>query len=179
MTQIGNTYAAGLYDLARDEGLCRQVLEQLNVLDAAFAREPDYLRLLSAPNLTKEERCDILDQGFRGKVHPYVLNFMKLLTEKGYMRHFPDCCHAYRAQYNDDHGILPVCAATAVALTPEQTRKLTKKLEALTGKTVELTNRIDPSVLGGVRLDYSGTRVDGTVKNRLDNIRQLLKNTIL
>ena len=179
MTQIGNTYAAGLYSLAKEEDLSGQILEQLTALDAAFSREPDYLRLLAAPNLSKEERCDILDEGFRGKVHPYVLNFMKLLTQKGYIRHFSDCCHAYREQYHDDHGILPVCAVSAVPLTAEQTAKLQKKLEAITGKAVELTNRVDPAVLGGVRLDYSGRRVDGTVQNRLDAVRQLLKNTVL
>ena len=104
---------------------------------------------------------------------------MKILTEKGYIRRFGECCAAYRVQYNEDHGILPVCASTAVALKPEQAARLTAKLEAMTGKTVELTNRIDPSVMGGVRLDYSGKRVDGTVKNRLDTVSELLKNTIL
>ena len=50
---------------------------------------------------------------------------------------------------------------------------------AITGKTVELHCRIDPTVLGGIRLDYDGKRVDGTVKNRLDAMAALLKNTVL
>ena len=48
-----------------------------------------------------------------------------------------------------------------------------------TGKTVELVCRVDPAVLGGVRLDYDGKRVDGTVANRLDTIRTMRKNTVL
>ena len=48
-----------------------------------------------------------------------------------------------------------------------------------TGKTVDLINQVDPAVLGGVRLDYDGKRVDGTVQNRLDTIGSLLKNTVL
>ena len=51
--------------------------------------------------------------------------------------------------------------------------------EKLTDKTVELTNRIDPACLGGVRLDYDGKRVDGTVRSRLDAIHNMLKNTVL
>ena len=179
MSQIGNTYAQGLYALAKEEDLTKQILDQLETLNTAFLQEPDFLLLLAAPNLSKEERCAILDESFRGKVHPYVLNFMKLLTEKGYMRLFSDCCRAYTEQFNEDNGIVEVWAVTAVALTQEQAQKLTRKLEAKLGKTVTLKNRIDPDVLGGVRLDYKGKRVDGTVKNRLDSVAALLKNTVL
>lgn len=179
MTGIGNAYAQGLYALAKDEGLTETVLQQLSTLHTAFVEEPDFLRLLSVPNMSKQEKLSVLDNSFRGKVHPYILNFLKLLTEKSKIRHFPQCCVAFREQYNDDHGILPVKAVTAVALSPAQTEKLTKKLCAITGKTVELTNRIDPTCLGGIRLDYDGKRVDGTVKNRLDGISATLKNTQL
>ena len=179
MSRIANAYAQGLYSLAQEEQLTEPILQELTVLEQAFSQEPDFLRLLSAPNLSREERCQILDDSFRGKLQPYVLNFLKLLTEKGCIRHFCDCCKAYRAQYNQDNGILPVRAVTAVPLTESQSGKLQKKLEALTGKTIELTNRVDPEVLGGVRLDYDGKRVDGTVKNRLDSVRQLLDHTVL
>ena len=74
---------------------------------------------------------------------------------------------------------LPVTAVTAVALSEEQAARLKEKLEKLTEKTVELTNRMDPDVLGGVRLDYDGKRLDDTVAHRLDTVRGLLKNTVL
>jgi len=179
MSQVGSTYAQGLYSLAQEEDLTKTILEQLRLLDTAFVQEPDFLRLLAAPNLSKEERCAVLDDSFRGKVHPYVLNFLKLLTEKGYARHFHDCCRAYTRQYNEDNGILSVIAVTAVALDEDRKQRLTRKLAGITGKTVALENRIDPEVLGGVRLDYDGKRVDGTVRNRLDTISKLLKNTVL
>ena len=179
MTQIGNVYGEALYSLAREENLSDAVLQELKLLRDAFAQEPDFVRLLSAPNLSKEERCTILDRSFRGKVQPYVLNFLKILTEKGYARYFCDCCDAYRELYNADHGILTVKAVTAVALTDQQAAKLSAKLASITGKTIELQNRVDPGCLGGVRLDYDGKRVDGTVASRLDAVRSLLKNTVL
>lgn len=179
MSQVAGVYAQALYSLAKEEGRDKIILDQMDVLCHAFEEEPEFLRLLSAPNLPKAERCDILDNSFREQVEPYLLNFMKLLTEKGYARHFPDCCKAYRAEYNADHGILPVRAVTAVPLTNSQIQKLTDKLEQVTGKSVQIINRTDPSVLGGVRLDYDGKRVDGTVQSRLDTISSLLKNTVL
>lgn len=179
MTEVGTVYGQALYDLAKQENLDAQILSQLTVLDKSFLEEPEFLRLLRAPSLSKEERCQIVDTSFRGKVHPYVLNFLKILTEKGYSRHFFHCVEAYRKSYHTDHNILPVTAVTAVALTGEQTEKLQSKLCSLTGKTVELTNRIDPSILGGVRLDYDGQRLDDTILHRLDAVRSLLKNTVL
>ena len=179
MSQVATMYAQALYDLAKEEKLDAVILQQLGALRAAFAEEPSFVRLLSAPNLSKQERCKILDDSFRGKVETYLLHYLKLLTEKGYMRHFEGSCKAYEEIYNRDHGILPVRAVTAVALTDAQAQKLTAKLEKITGKTVVLTNRVDPAVMGGVRLDYDGKCVDGTVKNRLDAVGNLLKNTVL
>ena len=179
MTQAGIVYGEALYDLAKSENLSEEILSQITVLAESFREEPDFLRLLAAPNLSKGERCEILDRSFRDKVHPYVLNFLKILTEKGYVRHFADCCDAYQDCYNRDNGILPVTAVTAVPLTRPQVAKLTEKLSVLTGKTVSLTNRVDPKILGGVRLDYDGKRLDDTVSHRLDAVRGLLKNTVL
>ena len=179
MTQIGNVYAAGLYSLAKEEGLEKVILQELDPLETAFCENPEFVKLLSAANLSRQERCGILDDSFRGKVQPYVLNFLKILTEKGYMRQFGDCCRAFHRQYNEDNGILPVKAVTAVAMTEAQKSRLTEKLSGITGKTIELQCRVDPACMGGVRLDYDGMRVDGTVKNRLDSISALLQSTVL
>ena len=179
MTQAGIVYGEALYALAKEEGLANQVLEELNSLNEGFHQEPDYLRLLSSPNLSKQERCQIIDDSFQGKLNDYVLNFLKILTEKGYMRHFSDCCASYKNLYNQDNGILPVTAVTAVPMTEAQIGKLTGKLIQITGKKIELANRVDPSCLGGMRLDYDGKRLDDTVSHRLDAVRAMLKNTVL
>ena len=179
MTEVGSVYGGSLYELAKDESLGKLIGEQLAVLQQSFRQEPDFIRLLSSPNLAKQERCQILDDSFRGKVHPYLLNFLKILTEKGYMRYFSDCCDAYTEHYDQDNGILRVTAVSAVALSSEQADKLKAKLSRITGKEIALRNRIDPAVLGGVRLDYDGKRLDDTVSNRMDTIRDLLNKTVL
>ena len=179
MTRIASVYAEALYGLTRDERLCDEVLAQLDVLGAAFDAEPDFLRLLSTPSLSKEERLHIVEESFGGRVHPYLLNFMKILTQKGYMRSFMDCCAAYRELYNEQNGILPVKVVTAVPLKQAQENRLQSKLNAMTGKQVRLENVIEPDCLGGVRLEYDGKRVDDTIRHRLDAVHSLLKNTIL
>ena len=179
MTEVGSVYGLALYDLAKSEALTEQILKELNVLRQSFEAEPDFLKLLSTPAMTKQDRCGILEDSFRGKLQPYLLNFLKILTEKGYIRHFFHCCDAYRDQYNRDNGILPVTVVTAIPMTEDQQNRLRDKLTTLTGKTIELNSRIDPACLGGVRLDYDGKRLDDTVAHRLDAIRTVLKNTVL
>ena len=179
MTEIGSVYGDALYELAKEEGLTESIGQQLRLLQDSFRQEPDFIRLLSAPNLTKAERCQILDDSFRGKVEPYLLNFLKILTEKGYMRYFSDCTDAYTERYNLDNGILSVTAITAVPMNDDQKARLTEKLGRITGKKIALLSRVDPRVLGGIRLDYDGRRLDDTVSHRLDSIRDLLNKDVL
>ena len=179
MTEITAGYAQALFDLAQEETLDSVIMEQLQVLSTAFSQEPDFLRLLATPNISKNERYQILDESFRNQVHPYVLNFMKLLTEKGEILRFGSCVKQYKTLYYEANGMISVLAVSAVELTAEQKQRLQQKLEAVTGKTVQLETKVDPSCLGGVRLDYDGKRIDGTVKNRLDAMRTQLNHTAL
>ena len=179
MTDAANVYGQALYELARDEGLSPRILGELKVLKTSFAQEPGFVQLLASPTVPKQERCQILDSSLRSQVHPYVLNFLKILTEKGYMRYFSDCCDAYTGHFDQDNGILRVTAVTAVALSEGQADRLTQKLTGITGKRIVLKNRIDSTVLGGVRLDYDGQRLDDTVSHRMASIRDLLSKTVL
>ncbi len=179
MSSVATVYGQALYGLAKDNGQDAAVLQQMAALDESFRAEPEFIRLLCAANLTKAERCQIVDSSFRGRVEQCLLNFMKILTEKGYIRHFSQCCKVYRGLYNEDHGILEVRAVTATALTQQQFDRLRDKLAGLTGKVISLHNSIDPSCLGGVRLDYDGKRLDDTLQHRLDSMRSLLANTVL
>ena len=179
MTEAASVYGEALYALAKDENKSDMMLAQLKALDESFAAEPDFLRLMSAPNLSKIERKEILDTCFKGKTDVYLLNFLKILMEKGYIRQFSSCVQVFRDLYNEDHGIMSVSAVTAVPMSDAQKAKLVSKLSGITGKQIELINTIDPACIGGVRLDYDGKRVDDTIIHRLDAMSNMLKNTIL
>ena len=88
MTKTAKTYGGALYDLAKEEALCEGLLGQLQVIAAVFEETPEYRKLLLEPSIPKEERRKLLDDAWQGRVHPYVLNFLKILTEKGYMRYY-------------------------------------------------------------------------------------------
>ena len=156
--------------------------ERCALLDEAvalFKANPDYLHLLSTPSIPKRERCGLLDEALRDQVHLYVLNFLKILCEKGTLRELSGCARAYRVRYNQAHGILEATATTAVAMTEQQAKSLHEKLEKLTGKTIDLKTKVDPAVLGGIRLDVEGTELDGTVQNRLSALRRDIASVTL
>ena len=178
MSQIGTVYGQALYDLALEEDLTESILQQLQIVKSCLDDEPQYLELLSSAALSKAERCQLLQKSM-STLHPYLLNFLKILTEKGYMRRFADCQRTYQQCYYRDNNMLPVSAVTAIALSAEQSETLQARLSELTGKTVLLSNKVDPSLLGGIRLDYDGKQIDDTIVHRLDSVRQLLKNTVL
>ena len=179
MTEIARMYGGSLYDLAAEEGLETRILEELDAVADILKQDPEYLHLLSIPSIPKKERCALLDEAFRGKVHLYVLNFVKILCEKGTLRELPGCARAYRVRYNQAHGILEAAATTAVAMTEQQVKSLHEKLEKLTGKTIDLKTKVDPAVLGGIRLDIEGTELDGTVQNRLAALRRDIASVTL
>ena len=179
MTETAKRYGGSLYDLAAEEKLEEAILADVEDCAKIMAENPDYLHLLSLPNLPKKERCDLIDEAFGGQVHPYVVNFMKILCENGTLRELRGCAQEYRLRYNEAHGILEAMAVSAIPLSEENRAKLEAKLCALTGKTVQLKSKVDPSVLGGIRLDMDGTRMDGTVQNRLDTLRRNISSAVL
>lgn len=179
MTQVGIVYGQALYSLAREERLTENILSQLRLVKACFDAEPDYLSLLGSVSLPKPERCQLLDESLGKALHPYLLNFLKILVEQGKIRYFPDCFTAYQQDYYNDHNILPVTAVTAIALSQPQTQQLKEKLAKITGKDILLSNRVDSGLMGGVRLEYDGKQLEDSIAQRMQQMRQLLKNTVL
>ena len=171
MTQFAKLYGGSLFDLAAEEGADGAILDQLEECLSLLRENPDYLKLLSTPSLPKKERCGLLDQALRGSVHQYLLNFLKILCERGQLGQLSQCAAAYRQKYNQAHGIVEATAVSAVALTDDQALRLRQKLESVTGKQIRLRCKVDPAVLGGIRLDIDGTELDGTVRSRLAGLR--------
>lgn len=179
MTRTAKTYGGALYDLAKEERLESVLLDDLRLITTIFKEQPDYLRLLCTPSISKEERRGLIDEAWRGQVHPYALNFMKLLCDNGTLHEFSGCAEAYRRRYNEANGILEVRAVTATAMGDALREKLQKKLESVTGKQIELSTRIDADLLGGVRLELPDRQLDGTVAHHLDQIQRTLRNTVI
>ena len=176
MTALEKEYGDAIYALATEENCVDPVLEGLELVVGVFREEPGYLTLVQNPALPKEERLGLLDQAFAG-VHEYVLHLLKLLCERSALGLTKGCLEQFRALVYAERGILPVEVISAVPLTDAQRDALVQKLAAKTGKAIELHEKLDPAVLGGVKLRYEGRELDGTAAGRLDALRHLLTQT--
>ena len=145
MTAAEKQYGAALYQLAQEEGCTEEARAGLELTAGLLAEEPAYVKLLQNPAIPKAQRLTLLDEAFREAVHPYVLNFLKLLCEKSAL------------------GLLSGCKAA-----------LQEKLAQTTGKTILLEERVDESLLGGMKVEYAGKELDGSVAGRMERLRRIL-----
>lgn len=168
-----------LYQLAEEEQLDQQILEEFSVLARQFEENPDYLELLSTPALQKSQRLQIAEEAFRGRIHVYLLDFIKILIQREAAQQLPQCWCQYEKLYNQRHNIERATAVTAVPLSPQLREKLLEKLEQISGKTILLENRVDPAVIGGVSIQMDGKELDDSLKSRLETLRSNLLQVIV
>ena len=174
MTKTAKTYGDALYELAEESGKAPAILEELETLEGILRENPAYVKLIGSGSLKKEERCGLLDEAFRGRVDSYLLNFLKILSERGHFGELSGILEEYRARHYEASGILEVKAVSAVPLRDAQRDKLTQKLREKTGKTILLREKVDPSVLGGLRLETAGKSMDGTVAGEIRRLGSIL-----
>ena len=174
MTGLAREYGEGLYELARDEELRPMIHEQLEDISALLKAEPEFIRLLSSRAVERAARLKIVDDTFANHVHPYVTNFMKLLVEKEHFDAFLLCCQWFHQRYNEDYGIVEARVTSAVALNEEERAALRVRLSKISGRQVSLIEAVDPSVIGGVRVEMDGKRYDNTIQDRLGRLKRSL-----
>lgn len=170
-----NEYANALFMLACEEGAAEAVKADVDSAALAFKENPDYIKLLDTPALTKAEKLALIDDAF-SSLHYSVKNLIKILCEKHLVHSFKELACAYSSLYDEYAGIERAEAITAIPLTDEQKNAIMQKLAEMTGKKIILKNTVKPQILGGIMLRYSGIQLDGSVKSRLDSFALSLKN---
>lgn len=175
MTTAANEYGGALFLLADSEAVLEPVLESLRSSAAVLKENPSYFDFLGAPNIPLEERLSAVSQAFDGRIHEYVSSFIKLLTEKGHIREFLACISEYERLYDEHLGISRAEISSAAALSDERKAALQKKLEALSGRSVVMECKIDKALLGGVVVRMDGKILDGSLKSRIEEIREELQ----
>ena len=174
MTKYAKTYAGALYDLAAEEHITAEIMKDLSMVCDTLREMPEYSKLLSTPAIPKEERKALLREAWQGNISQYTMNFLCMLCDGGTIPEIYDCETEFRNRLNKDLGITEVVVTSAVALTDSQKNALIAAVEKKTGKKVVLKEKVDPSVLGGLKLSAEGKQYDGTVSYHLGSIAQLL-----
>lgn len=175
--EIIKEYGGGLFALAEEEGLEKQLLDESRVLAQTLTRE--YTRLLIDPNLTKDERVSVVGELLDGRVHPYLANFVKLMTERRLAAELSGCFGEFERLYYKKFKIIRVLAESAIELNATQKKRLEDKLAKHTGCQTEVIYRINSELIGGMRLFYDNREIDDSIKSRLDEIGAVLSDTVV
>lgn len=177
MTDFAASYGASLYSLCKDENITEQVKGDLALVNSLLTE--DYLKLLDCPMIDLKKRIALVHEAFSDNVCEYVLNFLKLLTEKKAVYTFYDCAGKFEKLYNKDNNIETAVAVTAVPMSDELLEKLSEKLSALLNKTVIVKNKVDDAMIGGLVVRFADTQIDSSVKTRLDAIRNQISGRMV
>lgn len=179
MTQTARLYGGSLYDLAAEEQLTDVMLRQAQQIRQIFNENPDYMHLLKEPSIPVEERKGLIETAFGAQAERYLVNFLKMLCERGLLGEYAGCCDEFTRRYNVENGIAEAVVISAVTLSETQMTALKEKLEKLSGKRISLTQKLDPLVMAGLRVEMEGRQLDGTVQGRLSGISKKLNEIIV
>jgi F-type H+-transporting ATPase subunit delta len=171
---INSGYARALFEMAEAEGVVSRVEEELYRLRELLKKNPDLLEFLKDPNVKHEGKRKALADLFQGRAHPLVLNTLITLSDQDragrvlpIIEEFSACAAAATQKVSGE-------VTTAIRLDDATLNRLAAELSRVTGKSVQLFQKLDPSILGGAIIKVGEQIIDGSLRRKLDQIRERL-----
>lgn len=171
-------YGRALFMLGEETDALERIADDARLVQSVLSRNPEYIKLLDTPAVSLGEKLALIEEAF-GSLEKNLVNFLKLLTQKRRANIIFKAIGEFISEYELSQGIERAEAVSAVALTEKQILALKTRLEGLTGKTVIVTNTVNPDILGGMKLRYMGRQLDGSLKARLDAIENNLQSLVI
>ncbi|MBS7262281.1 MAG: ATP synthase F1 subunit delta [Eubacteriales bacterium] len=174
MTDAAKEYAVALFELAGERHAEKEVLDGLRTILAAFDAQPEYYSVLSAPNLSADERDGLLVAAFEEAVDEQALTATRLFCRHGHVSRFSAFVREYEKMFLALCAVSRVKVVSAVEMTPEEKTALIAKLEKLSRQRVEAVYETDPSILGGVIVTMDDRIIDGSLRHKLNEMKEVL-----
>ena len=175
-TEVGGRYAQALFDLADETGALDAVRGDLASLKAAWLDSADLRRLAQSPVISAEDQAKGLAAiADKAKFNATTKKFLGLLAQNGRARDLPAVIAGFEARYAKHAGIVAAEVVSAQPLDAKQLSAIKAALNASLGKAPELTARVDPSILGGLKVKVGSKLFDASLKTKLDQMKFALK----
>lgn len=176
MNEIGKEYGDALFALACDSNVMDKYASALYEIDKLFEANPEYKDMLSSPSIPLLERLSAICDAFSGYVPEQVLSFLMLMCEKGRISLLHEAICEYTALLNASKKITNVHVTSAVELNDYEKQQLKSKLEESYRGDVRLSYTVDSSLLGGLIIESYGKITDGSLRNRLSQVKEVIYN---
>lgn len=178
ISQVAIRYAQALFELAEEENQTSEVYSEIVDLNDVISSNKGLYDVLRSPFIGRDEKKKVVSELFSDKVQKNTKNFLMVLIDNDRTTELSSIVQSYKQMMNDKLNIAEGVVFTAIPLSPEQISELEKKLSAKYSKNVQLVNKIDKNILGGVLVRIGNEEIDGTVKSRLDGLSEKLSQVI-
>ena len=168
-------YAQALFDMARDAGAEARIFENAGDFLRVFEGSPELRTALSHPNIQREDRLRVLDAVLAGSGYDRMFaNFLRVLVGRGRFLLYAKIVHSYGIMRDDAAGRIRAQVYAAQPLSASQRAALKAKVESQLGHEIVLQERLEPSILGGFRLEVGGRVYDSSIRRHLERLRDSL-----
>jgi len=175
-SDVGQRYARALFDLAEESGATAAVEADLAALNAMHGDSADLRRLLASPAFSSDDKgAGLAGIAARAGFHAVTRKFLGLLAANRRAGGLPDVINAFRKLSADRRGVVAAEVITALPLTAAQTRGVAAALRQALGKDPEISTRVDPAILGGLKVRVGSRLFDASLKSKLDSLKFALK----
>jgi F-type H+-transporting ATPase subunit delta len=173
---VGGRYAQALFDLASDEKQVAAVEANLKSLKTALRDSHDLRVLVGSPAFSAEDKGKgLVSIAVKAKFNMTTIKFLGLLASNGRASSLPEVITAYEALSAKARGAISAQVTTAVALSAAQSKGVAAALRQALGKDPEIETRVDPAILGGIKVQVGSRLFDASLKSKLDSLKFALK----
>lgn len=166
-------YARALDEAARESDRVERVAGDLAALAGALEDVPELGAFLRNPQIDPSDKAAVLDELAAG-ADELVRNFVRLVAEKGRAGELAEMNRELEALVARAQNRLTVELETAVELSDAEAESIVHQIEQASGRTVDATRSVDPSLVGGIVLKVGSFRADGSIRGRLERLRREL-----
>lgn len=169
---LSRRYAKALFDFAVEEGVIDQVNDDMKLIADVLTENRPLRRVLQSPVIPPARKKTVVKKIFEGKIDKRTLTFIDIIIRKGREEQIHEIAMQFYESYLDYKNIAIVEVTTAAEIDKELRLKMVKLLEAKTTKTIQMTEKIDPEIIGGFKLRLSDYQYDASIKLILANLHK-------
>lgn len=174
MNERINLYSSSLYDVAKESGCGKEVYDSLCLVKDILNENRDYARVMSSASIALTEREALLEDAFSGNVHPFVLNFMKLLCKKRIFEIIQAVTDCYEKEYLKDNNIERAKITTAIELSDDKKKEIVERISKATRKEIIPEFVVDEKIMGGIVIETENSNIDASLTGKLESIKRYI-----